>query len=80
MSKIHLKIGGGLSRPLRSWSDFSSLQYNGGGVLYLLQSGAIHFTLTVNIYKKHDTFRYVTFLYTKNPTLQKNQTNLRYVF
>ena len=32
------------------------------------------------IYKKHDTFCYVTFFYTKNQTLRKNQDNFRYVF
>ena len=31
-------------------------------------------------YKKHDTLRYVTFLYTKSDTLRKKQDNLRYVF
>ena len=31
------------------------------------------------IYKKHDTLRYVTFLYTKSQTLRKKQDNLRYV-
>ena len=32
------------------------------------------------LYKKHDTLRYVTFLYTKIQTLRKKQDNLRYVF
>ena len=32
------------------------------------------------IYNNHDTFRYVTFLYTKIMTLGKKQDNLRYVF
>ena len=32
------------------------------------------------IYKKHDTLRYVTFLYAKSWTLHKKQDNLRYVF
>ena len=32
------------------------------------------------IYKKHDTLRYMTFLYTKSQTLCKKQDNLRYVF
>ena len=32
------------------------------------------------IYRKHDTLRYVTFLYTKIQTLRKEQDNLRYVF
>ena len=32
------------------------------------------------INKKHDTLRYVTFLYTKRQTLHKKQDNLRYVF
>ena len=31
------------------------------------------------LYKKHDTLRYVTFLYTKSQTLCKNQDNFRYV-
>ena len=30
------------------------------------------------IYKKHDTLRYVTFLYTKSQTLRQKQDNLRY--
>ena len=33
----------------------------------------------VFIYKKHDTFRYVTFLYTKSYTLRKNQDNLLFI-
>ena len=33
-----------------------------------------------NIYKKHDTFCYGTFLYAKTQTLRKKQDNLRYVF
>ena len=32
------------------------------------------------INKKHDTLRYVTFLYTKSYALRKKQDNLRYVF
>ena len=32
------------------------------------------------IYKKHDTFRCVTFLTSKSQTLRKKQDNLRYVF
>ena len=32
------------------------------------------------IFKKHDTLRYVTYLYTKRQTLRKKQDNLRYVF
>ena len=32
------------------------------------------------IYKKHDTLRYVAFLYTKIQTLRKKQENLRYIF
>ena len=32
------------------------------------------------IYKKYDTLRYVTFLYTKSETLRNKQDNLRYVF
>ena len=32
------------------------------------------------IYKKHDTFRYVNFLYKKIQTLRKKQENVRYVF
>ena len=32
------------------------------------------------IFKKHDTLRYVTFLYTKSKTLRKKQDNLLYVF
>ena len=32
------------------------------------------------IYKKHNTFRYVMFLYTKIQTLFKNQDNFRSVF
>ena len=32
------------------------------------------------IYKKHDTLRYVTFLYTKSLTIRKKQDNLWYVF
>ena len=34
----------------------------------------------IYIYKKHDTLRYVTFLYTKSQTLLKKQDNLRHVF
>ena len=30
------------------------------------------------LYKKHDTLRYVTFLYTKTQTLRKKQDDLRY--
>ena len=30
--------------------SISTLQYNGGGVVYLLQSGAIHFSHTVHDY------------------------------
>ena len=51
---------------------------------------SIHFTLRnsswsfwnwyLNIYKKHDTLRYVTFLYTKIQILRKSKTNLRYFF
>ena len=48
---------------------------------------AIHLTLRdfyeflklAFIYKKHDTLRQVTFLYTKSQTLRKKQNNLRYV-
>ena len=40
----------------------------------------IKFLKLVFVYKKHDTLRYVTFLYTKIQTLSKNQDNLRYVF
>ena len=32
------------------------------------------------IFKKHDTLRYVTFIYSKSMTLRKKQYNLRYVF
>ena len=32
------------------------------------------------LYKNHETFRYVRFLYTKSQTLSKKQDNLRYVF
>ena len=32
------------------------------------------------IYKKNDTIRYMTFLYTKIETLRKKQDNLHYVF
>ena len=32
------------------------------------------------MYKKHDTLRYVIFLYTKSQTLRKNQDNVRYIF
>ena len=38
------------------------------------------FEIAIYIYKKHDTLRYVTFLYTKSQTLRKKQDNLRYVF
>ena len=34
----------------------------------------------VFIYKKHDTLRYVMFLYTKRQTLRKKKDNLRYVY
>ena len=33
----------------------------------------------LHVYKKHDTLRYVTFLYTKILTLRKKQDYLRYV-
>ena len=32
------------------------------------------------LYKKHDTFRYGTFLYIKSQTFRKKQDNLCYVF
>ena len=38
-----------------------------------------HFEVGI-VYKKHDTLRQVTFLYTKSQTLCTNQDNLRYVF
>ena len=38
------------------------------------------FLRLADVYKKHDTLRYVTFLYTKSQTLFKKQDNLRYVF
>ena len=35
---------------------------------------------SIYIYTNHDTFRYVTFLYTKSQTLRKKKDNLSYIF
>ena len=40
----------------------------------------MEFLKFVFTYKKHDTLRYVIFLYTKRQTLRKKQDNFCYVF
>ena len=45
--KIIFYIGGGDTRPLKIWSDFSYIQYIDRGDAYLLQIVAIHFNHTV---------------------------------
>ena len=48
---------------------------------YTLSHVIFHEIFEVGIYiQKHETLRYVTFLYSKSQTLRKKQDNLRYVF
>ena len=50
------------------------------GHFTLRDFSCIFFYWHLYIYIKHDTLRYVTFLYPKSQTLRKKQDNFRYVF
>ena len=53
--------------------------YTKSRIFYVTQF-FMNFSILEFLYKKHETLRYMTFLYTKSQTLRKNQDNLRHVF
>ena len=68
------------SRRLRKSKTISiAFLYTKIQTLYITRLFVKFLNLTF-IYKKHETLRYVTFLYSKSMTFRKKQDNLRYVF